>query len=360
MTNHGINVCGTDRYHKWNLATRGERYRKNRDEDEKYVLKYMGSSARRAARADIVTIPVVVHVVYNREEDIPDDQIHSQIAVLNKDFRKLNEDINKVPPPFRSMTADTRIEFKLACRDPLGDRTSGITRTRTEIASFDIPDDGSNPEAERIKYAIHGGHDAWDSTRFLNIWVCDLAGGLLGYAQFPAGPPETDGVVINHWAFGDKGTVMSTQSPFGMQFNKGRTTTHEIGHYLDLYHIWGDDQFLADPCGGTDNVADTPNTTGSNAGKPSFPNRPNACPDTGPEGDMFMNFMDYTDDDSMYMFTNGQAVRMRAALNGSRRSLVDSDVLICFADELEVSHGTQLPSRVYDGVGKMVDITEKL
>ena len=354
-------ICGADRYHKRNLAIRGERYRKNRDEDEKYVLGYMGRSGRRAIKAEIKTIPVVVHVVYNNStENISDDQVHSQIAVLNKDFRKLNEDGVNVPIPFKPMAADGRIEFKLACKDPLGNSTSGITRTRTNETSFGIPPDSSTPEAEKIKFTAGGGIDAWDSSRYLNIWVCNLEGGLLGYAQFPAGPPETDGVVINHWAFGDRGSVVSSQSPFGPQFNRGRTTTHEIGHYLDLYHIWGDDQFLGNPCSGTDNVSDTPNTTRENTGKPTFPNRSNACPGTGPNGDMFMNYMDYTDDDSMYMFTNGQVARMHAALDGPRISLLDSDVLVCYADEYEVTRGTQLPERVYDGVDSLVDVAKKL
>lgn len=357
----GVIVCGTDRYHKRNLAVRGERYRKNRDEDEKYVLRYVGSSARRAARANIMTIPVVVHVVYNKNiENISDDQIRSQLRVLNKDYRKLNGDVTNVPAPFKPMVADTRVEFKLACRDPSGNRTDGITRTRTKETSFDIPPEGSPPEAEKIKFSAHGGQDAWDSTRYLNIWVCNLAGGLLGYAQFPAGPPETDGVVINHWTFGDTGSAVSPQSPFGTQFNKGRTATHEIGHYLDLYHIWGDDQFLSNPCSGTDNVADTPNTTAANSGKPTFPNRPNACPGTGPTGDMFMNYMDYTDDDTMYMFTIGQVVRMHAALDGPRTSLLDSETVICLAEESEVTRGTQLPATVYDGVNKLVDIAKQL
>ncbi len=361
MSGRGVIVCGTDRYHKRNLTVRGERYKRNREEDEKYVLGYTGASARMAVKADVVTIPVVVHVVYNNPiENISDDQVNSQVMVLNKDFRMLNDDIGRVPPSFRSVKADARIEFKLACRDPSGDRTTGITRTRTNETSFDIPPDGSPPEAEKIKFSAQGGVDAWDSTRFLNIWVCNLEGGLLGYAQFPAGPPETDGVVINHWAFGSMGSVVSPQSPFGAQFNGGRTTTHEIGHYLDLYHIWGDDQFLADPCRGTDNVADTPNTSGPNTGKPSFPNRPNVCPGIGTNGDMFMNYMDYTDDDTMYMFTIGQVVRMRAALDGSRRSILDSDVLVCHAEESEVTRGTRLPSMVYDGVDRLVDITDKI
>jgi hypothetical protein len=137
--------------------------------------------------------------------------------------------------------------------------------------------------------------------------VCALGGGLLGYAQFPGGPKSTDGVVINYRAFGTMGTA---QSPF----NKGRTATHEVGHYFNLRHIWGD----TEDCSGSDFVADTPNCAGPNFGKPAFPKV--SC-NNGPSGDMFMNYMDYVDDAAMFMFTPQQVARMRTALDGPRRSL---------------------------------------
>jgi hypothetical protein len=131
---------------------------------------------------------------------------------------------------------------------------------------------------------------------------------LLGYAQFPGGPPATDGVVILNTAFGTKGTAAPP-------FNKGRTATHEIGHWLNLHHIWGDTQ----DCSGTDYVADTPNAQLPNYSKPTFPHI--SC-NNGPDGDMFMNYMDYVDDDSMFMFTTGQVARMVATLTGPRMSVV--------------------------------------
>jgi hypothetical protein len=137
------------------------------------------------------------------------------------------------------------------------------------------------------------------------MWVCQLGGGLLGYAQFPGGPAATDGVVILHSAFGTTGTAAPP-------FHLGRTATHEIGHWLNLNHIWGDD---GTGCSGTDNVADTPNQGGGNTGKPTFPHV--SC-GNGPNGDMFMNYMDYVDDDAMFMFTAGQATRMQACLDGPR------------------------------------------
>ena len=143
----------------------------------------------------------------------------------------------------------------------------------------------------------------------LNLWVCALSGGVLGYAQFPGGPAATDGVVIDYRAFGSKGTA---QAPF----DRGRTTVHEIGHWLNLRHIWGD----TEDCSGSDFVADTPNAAGPNYGKPRFPRI--SCAN-GPNGDMFMNFMDYVDDAAMLLFTPEQVSRMHAALAGPRRSFLE-------------------------------------
>jgi hypothetical protein len=135
-----------------------------------------------------------------------------------------------------------------------------------------------------------------------------LSGGLLGYAQFPGGPQATDGVVINYQAFGTNGTASAP-------FNKGRTATHEVGHYLNLRHIWGD----TPDCSGSDMVADTPNSAGPNFGTPAFPVV--TC-NNGPNGDMFMNYMDYTDDAAMFMFTTQQVLRMRTALETLRSGLL--------------------------------------
>lgn len=256
---------------------------------------------------EVITIPVVVHVVFNSpNQNISDEQIASQIKILNADYRLQNPDIDLVPDPFKPLRADAMIEFQLAVRDPQGQPTTGITRTRTREASFGVTDE--------VKFSSTGGQDAWPTDRYLNIWVCNLSNSILGYAQFPGGPPETDGVVILYTAFGDIGTAASP-------FDKGRTTTHEVGHWLNLRHIWGDD-FGA--CTGSDDVEDTPNQANSNFGKPTFPRI--TC-GNGPDGDMFMNYMDYVDDDAMFMFSIGQAARMRATLEGPRAALVASDAL---------------------------------
>src|SRR5262249_7931658 len=157
-----------------------------------------------------------------------------------------------------------RVQFELATTDPQGNPTTGIVRKQTTKDSFS-DDDG-------VKASSSGGADPWPSTTYLNLWVCQLGNNLLGYAQFPGGPAATDGVVILHSAFGNTGTAAAP-------FNLGRSATHEIGHWLNLRHIWGDD---GTGCMGSDFVSDTPNQAGPNFGKPTFPSV--TC-GNGPNGD---------------------------------------------------------------------------
>ena len=247
-----------------------------------------------------IRIPVVVHVVFNDpSENISDQQITSQIDALNRDYRAANPDKNNVPPVWTGLLADAMVEFFLATADPDGGQTNGITRTQTNQTSFTTDD--------AVKSNASGGADPWPSDKYLNLWVCTLANQLLGYAQFPGGPVATDGVVILNTAFGTTGTAAPP-------FNLGRTATHEVGHWLNLNHIWGD----TNDCSGTDHVDDTPNAQLPNFGKPTFPHV--SC-NNGPNGDMFMNYMDYVDDSSMIMFTNGQVARMQATLSGPRSSI---------------------------------------
>ena len=260
-----------------------------------------------AARVGPYRITVVVHVVYqSAAENISTAQVKSQIAVLNRDYQAKNPDRSKTPTPWKGLVADAQIEFQLATSDPAGQPTVGITRTQTGRTSF-VADDDS------VKSAATGGADPWPTDRYLNLWVCgtlkDSRGhSLLGYAQFPGGPAATDGVVIWNRAFGTNGTATDP-------FDLGRTATHEVGHFLNLRHIWGD----APNCAGTDFVADTPPAEDANYNKPTFPHI--SCTN-GPNGDMFVNYMDYVDDDSMFMFTPGQVARMHATIDGPRASLV--------------------------------------
>lgn len=250
-----------------------------------------------------VTIPVVVHVIHRtKEQDIDDAQIASQIDVLNADFNRDNADLDKVPEVWSELVGNPKISFTLASKDPEGNASDGIVRVKTTKTRFST-DNG-------MKFAAKGGSDAWPADRYLNIWVCNIPD-VLGYAQFPGGPAETDGVVITYHAFGTSGAAKAP-------FNKGRTTTHEVGHWLNLRHIWGD----TEDCSGTDHVPDTPTQQLPNYGTPEFPHV--SC-SNGPDGDMFMNYMDYVDDAAMFMFTTGQVERMRAALEGPRRSLFEDE-----------------------------------
>jgi hypothetical protein len=149
--------------------------------------------------------------------------------------------------------------------------------------------------------------DPRPTTKYLNFWICNLGEGLLGYAQFPGGPAKTDGVVILYTAFGTTGAAAAP-------FNLGRTATHEVGHWLNLRHIWGDKT----DCSGSDQVSDTPKAQMPNYGTPTWPHI--SC-NNGPNGDMFMNYMDYVDDAAMFMFTQGQAARLNATLAGPRKKI---------------------------------------
>jgi len=298
-------ACGTDEVHERLLRT-VPGYAESRSELEDRTSRILSFGAA-ALRTGCTEIPVVVHVLFrNATENISNAQIDSQIAILNHDFRATNADRTSTPAVFQSLIGDARITFKLATTDPGGNATDGITRTSTANTSF-------SSAADDAKHTSAGGEDAWPADRYLNIWTCgNLRSGsgqaLLGYAQFPGGPAKTDGVVILHSAFGDTGTAAAP-------FNLGRTATHEIGHWLNLRHIWGDD---GTGCAGSDFVDDTPNQGGGNFGTPTFPHV--SC-GNGPNGDLFMNYMDYVDDVAMFMFTQGQVGRMQAALDGPRSSI---------------------------------------
>jgi len=291
--------CGAMAMH-YHLLEMSSGFRKKQVSLEQRTARMMDLTMAELMPSKARVIQVVVHVLFNNDaQNISDRQIDSQLTALNRDFRLTNPDRSKIPGPFKCRAADSMIEFKLATKDPSGARTNGITRTRTSKRSFAADDS--------MKSARGGGISPWPTDRYLNIWVCVLTGGILGYAQFPGGPPSTDGVVILTTAFGTNGTARAP-------FNRGRTTTHEVGHFLNLRHIWGD----REDCTGNDFVNDTPGAMMPNFGKPTFPNV--SC-GNGPDGDMFMNYMDYVDDDSMHMFSAGQVARMQATLTMSRSRL---------------------------------------
>ncbi|OSY89060.1 peptidase [Tenacibaculum holothuriorum] len=234
----------------------------------------------------VINIPVYVHVVYsNSQQNISDAQIASQMKVLNDDFRKQNSDASNTPSEFAGRAADSEITFTLA----------GTFRHSNSRAEW-----GTNN-------AVKQAYPPVTPQTHLNIWVANIGGGILGYAQFPGGALSTDGVVCAPQYFGTTGYV---EAPF----NGGRTMTHEVGHYLNLRHIWGDGR-----CRQDDFVADTPSSDAPNYGCPSYPTvncRSN---------DMTMNYMDYTNDACMSMFSEGQKTRMRAIFQtgGARASMIN-------------------------------------
>lgn len=283
------------------------------------------------------TIPVVVHVVYNTPaQNIPDSVILSQIAVLNEDYSRQNADTVNMRADFEPVKGSPQVEFMLALIDPMGNPTTGITRTQTSTATFGSTGLflGDFSDLEKVKSTADGGIDPWDQDHYLNIWVCNMAivlGGteypaLLGYATPPDGLPNWpqgstaglgDGVVIQFQAFGrNNPNVLDVGS--GPVEVLGRTTTHEVGHYLGLRHIWGDGD-----CSQQDGIDDTPNADDQS----DFDCNPskNTCVDNI-QGfdlpDMIENYMDYSAESCQNSFTQGQVDLMHGVLENERYDLV--------------------------------------
>jgi hypothetical protein len=268
------------------------------------------------ATLSLITIPVIVHILYHSAaENISDAQVQSQIDVLNTDYQKRNADTAEIPSYYRSLAANCGFRFGLALLDNNGQATTGVIHRYTNSTSFSINDG--------IKFTASGGDDGWDRDRYLNIWVGNLTGGILGYSSIVGGAKATDGVVVLYTAFGTNGTATAP-------FNRGRTTTHEIGHWLNMIHTWGDDS-----CG-NDEVADTPPQEGPDYGDPggiilSCGNEP--------YGNLYMDYMDFTDDIGMHLFTYGQRDRMRSLFEagGFRYPLLSSTVPVAGTDSAAVA-----------------------
>ncbi len=309
---HAQEPCGTTKVLEA-LYEYDSNFAERRAEIEKETEAYYRQAVEKegATRATI-TIPVVFHVIYNREaQNIPDSIIHSQMEVLNEDFSGLNVDIANVPDYFSDAVGIANIEFCLASRDPNGNPSTGITRKETSRTNFpDLdPSDGFD-SFTAMHFDKSGGVDAWDTKQYLNIWVCNVGTtNTLAWAYLPGADERVDGIVCRY-------EYLGRPSLAGDPYSLGRTLTHEVGHWLNLFHTFDNDG--GNTCS-QDFVEDTPSQRSSNFGCPNFPR--STCKN---HSDMFMNYMDYTDDDCGIMFTKGQVKRMEAALSTTRKGILNS------------------------------------
>jgi hypothetical protein len=252
---------------------------------------------------EVTTIPVVFHIVTDDPSLVTDVQVQAQLDTLNMDFSGTNGDSVRIPSYFKSLFGKSAIQFCLAQRTPDGEPTSGIIR-KAGTGSFTTDD--------KVKHAATGGSDAWNPAKYFNIWVTPLSGDILGYSTFPGdGSASEQGIVIDY---------RSLPGGSYTQYNGGKTLTHEAGHFFNLYHIWGDDN---GGCTGSDFVGDTPGQADATNGCTTGIKTDNCTP--GGNGIMYQNYMDYSYDQCLVMFTTQQVSRMEAALLQFRASLLSSD-----------------------------------
>jgi len=296
--------CSVEEYTRQELAI-NPLLKDRMEEIEVFTRNKMaaGNELQRTNRIpDVIKIPVVLHILYHTpEQNISTSVIELMIAALNRDFNKRNSDTANIPDAFKPLAANMGFEFKLATMDPKGVSTTGIIKKYTPITYW-MSDD-------KMKFNASYGSDAWDSKSYLNVWVCNMKD-VLGYGTLPGMDAKKDGIVFSIENIIDTRHTTPTVNDF-------RTIVHEVGHWLSLYHVWGEGY-----CG-DDRVDDTPKQS---TFTPGCPNGTRISCGSDPRGDMYMNYMDFTDDRCMNMFTTGQRKRARALFEaaGSRNAMLYS------------------------------------
>lgn len=319
--------CATHKHHIQKIQ-QNPSFQQNRIVNEKRVADFIRQHGGK--RSAIITIPVVFQVFHNGDplgsnENLSVAQLQAGLDQLNDDYGRTNSDASNTPVAFQSLAADTQIQFCLATEDPNGNSSSGVNRYNINSISNINQNACWDPDYVESRFV---NPYIWDRDKYLNIFSlvrlddrgnsnqC-LTDELLGFAQIPGGPANADAAVHAYFTIGS----IANPNPDGGVFGLGRTITHEVGHWLNLDHVWGPGGCGS---GNDDQVSDTPHQSDSNSGCPSFPSSATACGNTGSNGVMFMNYMDYVNDDCMNMFTQGQGDRMIAAINTYRPGLMAS------------------------------------
>ena len=316
----GQEPCGSDEYNKIFIDQNPQHYQDIEDRiKQETVARRQGINS--TTPYSPVIIPIVIHIVYNETislfQNLPDSVIYQQIEVINRDFNLLNSDTSTLTDTLKQLADDFKISFQLVTQDSLGNPHNGIIRVQTNKTNFGYWDNA-------VKFDSLGGSDPWDTKKYMNIWICDLGGGLLGYSQFPGGNDRTDGNVVDFAVVGNQLYPWT----YGPAYAGGRVLVHEIGHWLNLFHPWGNSGACSE-----DYVDDTGLQDG-----PTYPNY--GCPDTSfsnctpSEREAVKIYMDYCGDSCMVMFTKGQVERGRISLDLERQDMMIPNIPVDTPEEV--------------------------